>query len=94
MLGHLLHATLTLTEYVIQLTIAITYQIQDRKDADSYGVGDDDNDGLTDIEDPDCRPPGEEFRFELSNCQIEPGNHKNDSIGCSFSSQGPLVYFH
>lgn len=29
---------------------------------------DDDNDGLTDIDDPDCRPPGEEFRFEVSNC--------------------------
>jgi hypothetical protein len=62
---------------------------------------DDDGDGLIDIDDPDCRPPGEEFRFELSNCLIETGNLSCDAeqisplpptydrIGCSFASQGP-----
>ena len=34
---------------------------------------DDDNDGLTDIDDPDCRPPGEEFHFGLSNCETTTG---------------------
>jgi hypothetical protein len=47
---------------------------------------DDDGDGLIDIEDPDCRPPpGEEFRFELSNCQSETGN-----TGCEAEQISPL----
>ena len=62
---------------------------------------DDDGDGLIDIADSDCRPPGEEFRFELSNCQIETGNLSCDAeqisplpptydrIGCAFASQRP-----
>ena len=39
-LGHLRHLILTLTEYLIQLTIVTTYQIQDKEDTDSDGVGD------------------------------------------------------
>jgi hypothetical protein len=62
---------------------------------------DDDGDGLIDIDDPDCRPPGEEFRFELSNCETITGNMRCDAeqtsplpptydrIGCSSASQGP-----
>ena len=34
---------------------------------------DDDGDGLIDVDDPDCRQPGEEFRFVLSNCQATTG---------------------
>jgi hypothetical protein len=34
---------------------------------------DDDGDGLVDLDDPDCRPSGEEFRFELSNCELLTG---------------------
>jgi hypothetical protein len=56
---------------------------------------DDDGDDLIDIDDPDCRPPGEEFRFELSNCvritgqqfcdaeQISPLPPTYDGIGCT-----------
>ena len=36
-------------------------------------VTDDDGDGLIDVDDPDCRQPGEEFRFDLSNCQATTG---------------------
>ena len=47
---------------------------------------DDDGDGLIDFEDPDCLPPpGEEFRFILSNCQIESGN-----LGCDAEQISPL----
>jgi hypothetical protein len=46
---------------------------------------DDDNDGLTDIDDPDCRPPGEDFRFEVSNCQTTLGN-----TGCDAEQTSPL----
>jgi hypothetical protein len=46
---------------------------------------DDDNDGLTDIDDPDCRPPGEEFRFELSNCVVATG-----TLTCDAEQTSPL----
>jgi hypothetical protein len=62
---------------------------------------DDDGDGLVDIDDPDCRPPGEEFRFVLTNCvgiagslscdaeQISPLPPTYDELHCSFQSQRP-----
>jgi hypothetical protein len=62
---------------------------------------DDDGDGLIDVDDPDCRPPGDEFRFELSNCQgragvmgcdaeqTSPLPPTYDSIGCGIESSQP-----
>jgi hypothetical protein len=46
---------------------------------------DDDGDGLIDIDDPDCRPPGEEFRFVLSNCETAAG-----SLNCDAEQISPL----
>jgi hypothetical protein len=46
---------------------------------------DDDGDGLIDFDDPDCRPPGEEFRFELSNCESTAG-----TTGCDAEQISPL----
>lgn len=67
---------------------------------------DDDNDGLTDIDDPECRPPGEEFRFEVSNCeprtgtltcdaeQTSPLPPTYDRIGCSVGDGLPPPFRH
>ena len=46
---------------------------------------DDDGDGLVDIDDPDCRPPGEEFRFVLSNCESDAGR-----LNCDAEQISPL----
>jgi hypothetical protein len=63
---------------------------------------DDDGDGLVDLDDPDCRPSGEEFRFELSNCffitghlfcdaeQISPLPPTYERIQCSHDQGQPL----
>jgi hypothetical protein len=66
---------------------------------------DDDNDGLIDTDDPDCQLPGDEFRFELSNCgsrfevlgcdaeQTSPLPPTYDRISCNPVSQRPVSCF-
>jgi hypothetical protein len=66
---------------------------------------DDDNDGLIDSHDPDCRLPGDKFRFELSSCQVRfeilacdakqtsPSPSTYDRISCNPISQRPVFCF-